>query len=255
MRKALLFAPMLMLLLTACGGGGEKADPAAELQAQYAAVASATMEADVTCHYDDEEREYTLLCAYTPTESTVTVLSPAALSGISATVADGKLTLSYEDVSLDAGGYSAAAISPVAALPRLMAAAASGYVTEQSEETVNERPCLRLACDLPDDESILYTTWFDQETLLPLRSEISSDGTVVFQIAWNKFEVTGSAAQDGADGAAVDGKAGNDGPRDEAEEPPAEPSGDAVPTPADPAGADADFTEAEEAAAYANAEE
>ena len=47
MRKALLFAPMLMLLLTACGGGGEKVDPAAELQAQYAALGSATMEADV----------------------------------------------------------------------------------------------------------------------------------------------------------------------------------------------------------------
>ncbi len=88
MRKALLFAPMLMLLLTACGGGGEKADPAAELQAQYANLASATMEADVTCHYDGEERVYTLLCAYTPGSSTVTVLAPAALSGISATVAE-----------------------------------------------------------------------------------------------------------------------------------------------------------------------
>ena len=62
MRKALLFAPMLMLLLTACGGGEEK-DPAAVLQQQYAAVAEATMEADVTCHYEGEERTYTLLCA------------------------------------------------------------------------------------------------------------------------------------------------------------------------------------------------
>ena len=44
---------MLMLLLTACGGGGEKVDPAAQLQSQYAALASATMEADITCHYDD----------------------------------------------------------------------------------------------------------------------------------------------------------------------------------------------------------
>ena len=165
MRKALLFAPMLMLLLTACGGGGEKTDPAAELQAQYAALSSATMEADVTCHYDGEVRDYTLLCAYTPAESTVTVLSPANLSGISATVADGKLHLSYEDISLDAGSYSAAAISPVAALPRLMAAAGSGYITEQSKETLAERECLRLACDLPDDEATVYTTWFDQETL------------------------------------------------------------------------------------------
>ena len=227
MRKALLFAPMLMLLLTACGGGEEK-DPAAELQAQYAAVESAVMEADITCHYEDEVRTYTLLCDYTPAKSTVIVLSPTNLAGISATVADGTLSLSYEDISLDAGGYSAAAISPVAALPKLMTAAASGYVTERSEETLGERPCLRLACDLPDDEGTLYTTWYDQQTLLPLRSEISSDGTMVFEIAWTRFELT---AKDSGTAAQPDGQ--TDGQAE----------------------TEKDWTEADEAAAYAAAEE
>ena len=250
MRKALLFAPMLMLLLTACGGGEEK-DPAAALQEQYAAVASATMEADVTCHYTDEVRTYTLLCAYTPDESTVTVLAPSSLSGISATVAEGALQLSYEDISLDAGGYSAAAISPVAALPRLMEAAASGYVTEQSEETLEERACLRLACDLPDDKETVYTTWFDQETLLPLRSEITTDGEMVFEVAWNRFEVTGQAAPEDTQ---------TTPPPDEAQ-PEGEDSGQTAPEdPAAPAEngtqpAEDTWTEAEEAAAYAAAEE
>ena len=75
MRKAWLFAPMLMLLLTACGGGGEK-DQAAALQQQYAAVSAATLEADVTCSYEGEERTYTLLCAYTPEKSAITVWAP-----------------------------------------------------------------------------------------------------------------------------------------------------------------------------------
>ena len=99
MRKALLFAPMLMLLLTACGGGEEK-DLGAELQQQYAQLSAATMEADITCHYGDEVREYTMLCAYTPDSSTVTVLAPEDLAGISATVSGGELTLSYDDISL-----------------------------------------------------------------------------------------------------------------------------------------------------------
>lgn len=253
MRKALLFAPMLMLLLTACGGGGEKIDPAAELQAQYAALASATMEADVVCHYGDEVRTYTLLCAYTPGESTVTVLSPANLSGISATVADGKLHLSYEDVSLDAGGYSAAAISPVAALPRLMAAAGSGYITEQNEEPVGERNCLRLACDLPDDKGVVYTTWFDQETLLPLRSEISMDGTMMFEVAWNRFEVTGTAAPDAASPA----PANEANPTDTPETPEAgtteEPAASGGEPAEDPTAQT--WSAEEEAAAYAGAEE
>ena len=228
MRKALLFAPMLMLLLTACGG--EEKDPAAELQAQYANLAGAVMEAEVSCHYADEDRTYTLLCDYAPERSTVTVLSPANLAGISATVENGTLTLSYEDISLDAGGYSAAAISPVAALPKLMEAAAAGYVTEKSEETVGERPCLRLACDLPDDEGSVYTTWFDQETLLPLRSEISAEGAVVFEVAWTRFEVTGGGA-------------------------PAAPAIPAEPGAPQEESGEAGWTAADEAAAYASAEE
>lgn len=188
MRKGLLFALMLTLLLTACGG--EEKDRAALLQEQYALVAAATLEADVTCHYDDEVREYTLLCAYTPESSTITVLEPAQLSGITATLENGELTLSYDEISLDAGTYSAAAISPVAALPKLMEAAAEGYITEQSTEELNERECLRLSADLSDQPGTLYTTWFDAETMLPLRSEISADGFVVYEVAWSRFEVT-----------------------------------------------------------------
>ena len=218
MRKALLFAPMLMLLFTACGGGGEERDLTADLQRQYAGVEAAVLEAGITCHYDDEIREYTLRCDYGPEKSTVTVLSPENLAGISATVERDTLTLSYDDISLDAGSYSAAAVSPVAALPRLMAAAGTGYPAEQSEETVGERECLRLACDLPDPEGTVYTTWFDKETFLPLRSEIVVDGTMIFEVAWTRFEITSAA------------------PAEEAE-------------PLPP------FTETEEAAAYANAEE
>ncbi len=253
MRKALLFAPMLMLLLTACGGGGEKVDPAAELQAQYAALASATMEADIACHYTDEVRTYTLLCAYTPGESTVTVLAPANLSGISATVADGKLRLSYEDISLDAGGYSAADTSSVTALPRLMAAAGSGYVTEQSEETVGERNCLRLSCDLPDDAATVYTTWFDQETLLPLRSEITTDGQMVFEVAWTRFEVTGRTEPGEAESGQPDTPNQPSAPSEQSDggETPSNPGGD---QPSENVSA-LTWTPAEEAAAYAEAEE
>ena len=191
MRKVLLFAPMLLFLLTACGG--EEPDPVAELQRQYAAVTSATMEAEITCHYEDEVREYTLLCAYTPEKSTVTVLAPENLAGISAAVENGTLTLSYDDLSLDAGVYSAAAVSPVAALPKLMEAAGRGYPAEQSEEVLDERDCIRMGCDLSDDTGTLYTTWFDKETLLPLRSEIATDGVLVFEVVWSRFEVTGQA--------------------------------------------------------------
>lgn len=188
MRKAALFALMLTLLLTACGGEGN--DPAAALQQQYAAVEAAAMEAEILCHYDDEVRTYSLLCAYTPDCSTVTVLSPEELAGISATVEDGELTLSYDDISLDAGTCSEAAVSPVAVLPKLMEAAGVGYVTAESREDLDDRPCLRLSCDLQDDTGTVYTTWFDEGSLLPIRSEVTIDEVVVYEVTWSRFEVT-----------------------------------------------------------------
>lgn len=191
MGKALLFVPMLMLLLTACGSA-EETNRVTQLQQQYAAVESATMEAEVICHYGDEVRMYSLLCAYTPEKSTITVLSPENLAGISAQVENGTLTLRYDDISLDAGTYSAAAVSPVMALPKLMEAAAWGYPAQQSEETLGERVCIRLGCDLSGESGTVYTTWFDQETLLPLRSEICMDGALLFEIRWSRFEVTGT---------------------------------------------------------------
>ncbi len=137
----------------------------------------------------------------------------------------------------------------MAALPRLMAAAGGGYLTEQSEETLGDRTCLRLACDLPDDETTVYTTWFDQETLLPLRSEITADGEMVFEVAWNRFEVTSQAAPQDSTAAppAEDGQpdaSGQTAPADPAvpQEEPAQPAEDAR-------------AEADEAAAYASAEE
>lgn len=188
MRKAALFALMMMLPLAACGG--ERREKTAFLQQQYAAVEEAAMEAELLCHYDDEVREYTLLCAYTPASSTVTVLAPEELAGISATVEGGELTLRYDDISLDAGTYTGAAMSPVAVLPRLMEAAGGGYVTEESRETLDDRSALRLTCDLQDDTGTTYTTWFDEESLLPLRSEVAVDGAVIFDVSWSRFEVT-----------------------------------------------------------------
>ncbi len=193
-RKALLFALMLTLLLTACGGE-EQENAAAKLQQEYAAVENATLEAEIICHYEDEVREYTLLCAYTPEKSTVTVLAPENLSGISASVEGGMLTLSYDDLSLDAGTYSAAAISPVVALPKLMEAAAWGYPAQQSEEQVGERTCIRMGCDLSGEPGTLYTTWFDKASMLPLKSEISVDDVLVFEVGWTRFEVNERADQ------------------------------------------------------------
>ncbi len=151
------------------------------------------MEADITAHYDEEDRAYTLLCAYIgerasrcwprPIWRAISARSPAG---------------SYEAQPMRNAPWTRRSVlrrpvSPVASLPRLMAAAASGYPAETGEEDVDGRKGLRVAFDLADEEGTLYATWFDQETLLPLRSEISAGGKVLYEVAWKRFEVTGQA--------------------------------------------------------------
>ena len=54
---------------------------------------------------------------------------------------------------------------------------------------------------LPQGSRVLLRLWQDQETLLPLRSEISSGGFVVYEVTWNRFELTERlAAEEGQPG-------------------------------------------------------
>jgi len=188
-RRAVLFALMMTLLLTACGGDGEK-DEAQLLQQQYAAVAAAELAADIICHYGDEVREYSLTCDYTPETSRVTVTAPEELAGISAEVADGRLQLDYNEISMDAGTYSGGGLSPVTVLPELMQAAAEGYIAEMSREERGGQQCLRLGFDMSSDMSRVYTTWFESESMLPLYSEVCWNGEVVYRVTWSRFAVT-----------------------------------------------------------------
>ena len=72
--KRMLILPLCLLLL--CGGCGKKSGAAADIQAQYSRIHTAQMEAEVTFHTPQENRSFTLQCAFTPESSTVTVTAP-----------------------------------------------------------------------------------------------------------------------------------------------------------------------------------
>ena len=74
---------------------------------------------------------------------------------------------------------------------------------------MGERTCIRLGCDLSDEPGTVYTTWFDKETFLPLKSEIAVDGEQVFEVTWSRFEITERGETgDGADSAEMPEEAG-----------------------------------------------
>lgn len=190
MRKALLFALMMTLCLSLTGCGGETAEKqeTEELQMKFQNLSAATVEAELTCHYGDEVRTYTLRCSYTPEESTVEVLAPEDLAGISATLAGEALTLQYDGILLDAGTYSGTEISPMWAVPSMLRAMGQGYPLETGREALGETECLRVTFEMTSsDGGKQYTAvWFD-ENGIPLQGEIALGETVVYTAVLTQF--------------------------------------------------------------------
>ena len=160
MRKALLFALMMTLCLSLTGCGGETAEKqeTEELQMKFQNLSAATVEAELTCHYGDEVRTYTLRCSYTPEESTVEVLAPEDLAGISATLTGEALTLQYDGI------------------------------LETGREALGETECLRVTFEMTSsDGGKQYTAvWFD-ENGIPLQGEITLEETVVYTAVLTQF--------------------------------------------------------------------
>lgn len=190
MRKKLLCAQMtaLLLLLCACGGGGQ--DAADTAREPYRTMTTCSMEAEVTCGQGDEAMTYTLHCDYTADgASTVEVLVPDTVKGVKATVDGENLTLTYEDECLNAGTLGSEQISPAVCLPLLMNALRDGWLLEQSQETLHEVPCLRLAVDQTGEQGgkIISTLWLRQDDGTPLRGEITVDDEIILQVEFTKF--------------------------------------------------------------------
>ena len=190
MRRALLFALTipLCLALAACGGETDQAERTEELQLQFQNLAAAQVEADLTCHYGQEVRTYTLRCDYAPERSRVEVLAPEELAGISATLTGEELTVAYDGVMLDAGIYSGTDISPMWALPSILRAMGEGYPLEYGQEELDGMAYLRVTFEMTDGAGgkRYYAVWLDGEGV-PLRGEIALDDTVVYTAEFTKF--------------------------------------------------------------------
>lgn len=203
MRKALLFAPMMTLLLALlCACGGREETESRQVQEEFRDL-RAQVEATLTCHYGDEVRTYGISCRYTPEKSAVAITAPAELAGVSAEFDGQRLSLRYDDVLIDAGIYSGAGLSPLWAAPSLLRAMGEGYLLEYGREDVGEEPCLRAAFEITgeDGEKTLYTVWLDGEDR-PVRGEITVEETVVYGLDFISFTKEGE--QDGGEDAATD---------------------------------------------------
>lgn len=185
---------ILCLLLSACAGGGagDRAEQLAlEIRGDYLAMTACTAALEVTADYGQRVYEYGMDVRWEREGETVlTVTAPENIAGVTARIRDGETALEYDGVRLETGPLDGQGLSPVDAVPALLAYAREGFIAECGMETWGDIEVLRLCCRDPEsqpgsgEEAAL---WMDPDTGALLQGELSVDGFTVIRCVFTGF--------------------------------------------------------------------
>ena len=187
MKRAILPALMISLLLTGCGNGGAAERALEARRDTLAAAAEISFTAKTTAFFGDEVFDCTLDCVADPETVTVEVAAPDMIAGVRATVRNGETTLHYETVSLPVGHAGAEEPGPLSAMPVLVRALREGHVIRAWEETREDMPLI--AAELYADDVYGLTMWFDAKTLSPVAASLRSGEAEKVKCEISKFNI------------------------------------------------------------------
>lgn len=183
MRRCMAAALMMTLLLCSCKAEANAAQAALDIRSSMLSSTVCELEARVRADYGEAVYDYILQCHFDRTgPSTVTILEPELIAGVTAAVSDSGSRLSFEDVELDTVKLPNAQLTPMGALPAIAESWCSGYISSSCFESYNDQDCLMVTYLLGyGSEEVEYRTWFTRDGCVPLHGEIASGGkTVVF---------------------------------------------------------------------------
>lgn len=190
MRKRLICVLMMTLFLTGCGGGGgkEAEELALSIRGEYLAMESCAIQASVTADYGQRVYEYEMAVSVNGTETVLTLSAPETVAGLTARLAGEESQLEFDGLSVETGPLDGDGLTPVSAVPALLEAARSGYITACGLE--GEGTVLRVDCGDPTGSpgaGTEYALWFDASAHTLIKGEISVDGFRVILCEFSQF--------------------------------------------------------------------
>lgn len=182
MRKLLFCVPMMtLLLLSACGAGPAGASEAEKLslavRGEYLEMTNWSADAAITADYGQRVYQYELTAQLVGGEMTLTLSQPETVAGLTARISGKDSLLEYDGMSVETGPLDEDGLTPVSAIPALLEAARTGYITACTME--EEGTLLRLDCGDPERQPGVgreLSLWFDAEGRELVRGEIKIDG-------------------------------------------------------------------------------
>ncbi len=190
MRKCLICVLMTTLLLAGCGQerGNEGEELALTIRGEYLAMDGCAARAAVTADYGQRVYRYEMAVAVSGEETLLTLAAPETVAGLTARMSGGENLLEFDGISVETGPLDENGLTPVSAVPALLEAARSGYITACALE--EDGAVLRVDCGDPAGSpgtGAETALWFDAATHALTRGEISTDGFRVILCEFSEF--------------------------------------------------------------------
>ena len=184
MRRGFLAGVLALALLAGCEA--EQPGRSETLAEKYAALSGYVAEVKADVPRPEETLHYTFRVRGEGEETRVQVLEPEELSGVTATLRGKELTLSYDDLVLDAGSASPR-VSALNGVPLVLRAAAEGFVCAEDTEQWGETEALRVCYETErEGETLRVTVFFDADDA-PLYAEIAQEEKIILFLEFTNF--------------------------------------------------------------------
>ncbi|MDR1588703.1 MAG: hypothetical protein LBS51_00735 [Oscillospiraceae bacterium] len=179
---------LTLLFAASCSERAKPETLEAGIKDVFRGAESVETTADITADYGDGVFSFSVKYTGSADMGTVEILEPERIAGITARVVFPECSLEYDGLSLEAGALTGDGLSPVQALPALLGQWTDGYAELMSFELLDGIDALAVETRITEDSS--QRTWFDAETLLPMRSEIYGDGRMVIVCEIESIEIS-----------------------------------------------------------------
>ncbi len=190
MRRRLICVLMTTLLLAGCGRAevdkGEEL--ALAIRGEYLAMDRCAAQASITADYGQRVYQYEMAVTVTESETTLSLTAPETVAGLTARLEGEEGLLEFDGVSVETGPMDENGLTPASAVPALLEAARSGYITACALE--EDGALLRVDCGSPEGAPGSGTEtalWFDASTHALAKGEISVDGFRVILCEFSEF--------------------------------------------------------------------
>ena len=176
-------AVLCLLLLCSCG---KETDRAEEMQEQYKNLASYATDVRVSVPREDETLAYSLHLSAQGDTVRAAVIEPEGLAGVGAVLTGEKLTLTFDDLVLDAGTLSPR-VSALNCVPLVLQNFPKAYLDSSGAEKLGDIDALRADFSLTlGGETLACSLWLDASGA-PVYMEIAENDKIIAAAEFTNF--------------------------------------------------------------------